>query len=208
MIDFYTFATPNGRKVSILLEELGLEYTTHVVDIRNGDQFKPEYLAINPNGKIPAIVDHDGPDGKPLSVFESGAILIYLCEKTASNLLPVEPRARAETMSWLMFQMAGVGPMFGQTHHFLHFAPEKVPYGIERYSKETRRLYGVLEQRLTDGPYVGGLTYTIADIATFPWVDRHEFQGVDLKDFPHILKWHVELKMRTAVQVGMAIPPS
>ena len=208
MIDFYTFATPNGRKVSILLEELGLEYSTHVVDIRNGDQSKPEYLAINPNGKIPAIVDHDGPDGKPLSMFESGAILIYLCEKTASNLLPVEPRARAETMSWLMFQMAGVGPMFGQTHHFLHFAPEKVPYGIERYSKETKRLYGVLEHRLTDCPYVGGLTYTIADIATFPWVDRHELHGVDLKDFPHIQKWHVELKMRTAVQVGMAIPPS
>ncbi len=208
MIDFYTFATPNGRKVSILLEELGLEYSTHVVDIRNGGQSTPEYLAINPNGKIPAIVDHDGPDGKPLSVFESGAILIYLCEKTASNLLPVEPRARAETLSWLMFQMAGVGPMFGQTHHFLHFAPEKVPYGIERYSKETKRLYGVLEQRLTDCPYVGGLTYTIADIAIFPWVDKYEFQGVELKDYPHLLKWHGELKMRTAVQVGMAIPPA
>lgn len=208
MIDFYTFATPNGRKVSILLEELGLEYGTHVVDIRNGGQFAPEYLAINPNGKIPAIVDHDGPDGKPLAVFESGAILIYLCEKTASNLLPAEPRARAETLSWLMFQMAGVGPMFGQTHHFLHYAPEKVPYGIERYSKETKRLYGVLEQRLTDCPYVGGLTYTIADIAIFPWVDKYEFQGISLKDYPHILKWHGELKMRTAVQVGMAIPPA
>lgn len=207
MIDFYTFATPNGRKVSILLEELGLEYATHVVDIRNGGQFSPEYLAINPNGKIPTIVDHDGPDGRPLAVFESGAILIYLCEKTASDLLPVEPRARAETLSWLMFQMAGVGPMFGQTHHFLHFAPEKVPYGIARYSNETKRLYGVLEARLAVSPYLGGPRYTIADIATFPWIDRHEFHGVDLADFPQVRKWHEGLKARPAVQAGMAVPP-
>jgi len=208
VIDFYTFATPNGRKVSILLEELGLEYTTHVVDIRNGGQFAPDYLAINPNGKIPAIVDHDGADGKPLSVFESGAILIYLCEKTASHLLPVAPRARAETLSWLMFQMAGFGPMLGQAHHFLHFAPEQVPYGIARYTQETKRLYGVLEQRLADCPYVGGQAYTIADIAIFPWVDRHELHGVDLGAFPHILGWYAKLKTRTAIQAGMAIPPS
>jgi len=206
MIDLYTFGTPNGRKVSILLEELGLPYVTHVVDIRSDAQFAPEFRAINPNSKIPAIVDTDGPDGKPLSVFESGAILIYLAEKTKSPLLPVEPRARAEVFTWLMFQMAGVGPMCGQAHHFLHFAPEKVPYGIARYTAEAKRLYGVLDQRLATVPFLAGDAYSIADIATFPWVDRHEFHEVDLADFPNVRRWHAALAARGAVARGMAVP--
>lgn len=206
MIDFYTFGTPNGRKVSVMLEELGLPYTTHVVDIRANAQFAPEFVAINPNSKIPAIVDTDGPDGKPLAIFESGAILIYLAEKTQSPLLPTEPRARAEVLEWLMFQMSGIGPMCGQAHHFLHFAPEKIPYGINRYATEAKRLYAVMEKRLTDAPYLGGLTYSIADIATFPWVDRHDFHEVDLKAYPHVRHWHGEIALRDAVRHGMAVP--
>lgn len=205
MIDFYTFGTPNGRKVSVMLEELGLPYATHVVNIRADAQFAPEFVAINPNSKIPAIVDPDGPGGKPISVFESGAILIYLAEKTQSPLLPVEPRARAATFSWLMFQMAGVGPMCGQAHHFLHYAPEKVPYGIARYTTEAKRLYGVMDRRLAEAPFLAG-AYSIADIATFPWVDRHDHHAVDFADFPNVARWHAEIAARPAVARGMAVP--
>ncbi|MGE4528325.1 MAG: glutathione S-transferase N-terminal domain-containing protein [Rhodospirillaceae bacterium] len=205
MIDFYTFGTPNGRKVSVMLEELGLPYATHVVNIRADAQFAPEFVAINPNSKIPAIVDPDGPGGKPISVFESGAILIYLAEKTKSPLLPVEPRARTEAFSWLMFQMAGVGPMCGQAHHFLHYAPEPLPYAIARYTTEAKRLYGVMDRRLAEAPFLAG-AYSIADIATFPWVDRHEFHEVDFADFPNVARWHAAIAARPAVARGMAVP--
>lgn len=206
MIDLYTWGTPNGRKVSILLEELGLPYTVHAVDIRANAQFAPEFLAVNPNGKIPAIVDRDGPGGQPISVFESGAILIYLAEKVGSKLLPTEPRARAAVMSWLMFQMAGVGPMSGQAHHFLHFAPEKVPYGIARYTAEVKRIYGVMDKRLGETAFLAGAAYSIADIATFPWVDRHEFHEIDLAEFPNVRRWHDAIKARPPVARGMAVP--
>ncbi|HSO07833.1 MAG TPA: glutathione S-transferase N-terminal domain-containing protein [Pelomicrobium sp.] len=205
MIDLYTWSTPNGRKASIMLEEAGLPYTVHPIDIGKGDQHRPEFVAINPNSKIPAIVDSEGPDGKPIKVFESGAILIYLAEKTG-KLLPSAPRARFETLEWLMFQMGGVGPFFGQAHHFLRFAPEKVPYAIERYTKETRRLYGVLNARLGEAPYLAAGEYTIADIATYPWVARHEWQQVDLAEFPNVKRWFDELGRRPAVQKGMKIP--
>ncbi|MFZ5558131.1 MAG: glutathione S-transferase N-terminal domain-containing protein [Pseudomonadota bacterium] len=205
MIDLYTWSTPNGRKISIMLEELALPYTVHPVDIGKGGQYRPEFVAINPNSKIPAIVDTEGPDGKPITVFESGAILIYLAEK-AGKLLPSPPRARYETLEWLMFQMGGVGPFFGQAHHFLRFAPEKVPYAIGRYSKETRRLYGVLNSRLGAAPYLAAGQYTIADIATYPWVARHEWQQVNLGEFPNVKRWFDELGARPAVQKGMKVP--
>jgi GST-like protein len=168
MIDLYTWATPNGRKVSILLEELALPYGVIKIDISSGEQFAPDFLAINPNGKIPAIVDHDGPGGKRLAVFESGAILIYLAEKTR-KLLSSDPVRRIETLEWLMFQMGGFGPILGQAHHFRRFAPERIPYAIERFEKEAARLYGVLDRRLVSGEYLAG-EYSIADIACYPWV--------------------------------------
>jgi GST-like protein len=204
MIDLYTWGTPNGRKASVMLEECVLAYNVHKIDIGKGDQFKPEFQAVNPNGKIPAIVDSDGPGGKPISVFESGAILIYLAEKTKSALLPADPRARYAALQWLMFQMGGVGPMFGQAHHFIRFAPEKVPYGIERYSKETRRLYGVMDKRLGEAAYLAG-DYTIADIATYPWVARHEYHEVKLEDFPNVKRWFDAISARPAVAKGMAV---
>jgi GST-like protein len=204
MIDLYTWTTPNGRKASVMLEECGLAYNVHKIDIGKGDQFKPEFLAVNPNGKIPAIVDGDGPGGKPISVFESGAILIYLAEKTGSKLLPADPRQRYAVLQWLMFQMGGVGPMFGQAHHFIRFAPEKVPYGIERYSKETRRLYGVMDKRLVEATYLAG-EYSIADIATYPWVARHEYHEVNLADFPNVKRWFDAISARPAVVKGMAV---
>jgi len=204
MIDLYTWSTPNGRKVSIMLEEAHLPYAVHKIDITRGDQFKPEFLALSPNNKIPAILDPEGPDGRPIALFESGAILIYLAEKS-SALLPQVPRARYEVLQWLMFQMGGVGPFFGQTHHFLRFAPEPVPYAIERYSKETARLYGVLEQRLQREEYLAG-AYSVADIATFPWVARHEWQKIDLGAYPHVQRWFDGIKRRPAVERGMAVP--
>jgi GSH-dependent disulfide-bond oxidoreductase len=204
-IDLYTWGTPNGRKVSVMLEECGLAYTAHKIDISKNDQFKPEFLAVNPNGKIPAIVDSDGPDGKPISVFESGAILIYLAEKTG-KFLPKDARARSETLQWLMFQMGGVGPMFGQAHHFMKFAPVKIEYGIERYGKETKRLYGVMDDRLAKSKYLAGAEYTIADIATYPWVSRHEFHQVDLTSFPNVKRWFDGISARAAVKKGMAVP--
>jgi GSH-dependent disulfide-bond oxidoreductase len=204
MIELYTWTTPNGRKVSIMLEETGLSYNVHPVDIGKGEQFRPEYIAINPNSKIPAIIDSDGPGGAPLALFESGAILIYLAEKTG-KLLPRDPVARLLALQWLMFQMGGVGPMFGQAHHFLRAAPEPVPYGIERYTKETRRLYGVLDRRLGEAAYLAG-DYSIADIATFPWVARHEWHKVELAEFPHVARWYAAIAARPAVARGMRVP--
>jgi GSH-dependent disulfide-bond oxidoreductase len=204
MIDLYTWTTPNGRKVSVMLEELDLPYRVHKIDISKGDQFKPEFVAINPNSKIPAIVDAEGPGGKPLSLFESGAILIYLADKTG-KFLSKDPVTRYVTLEWLMFQMGGVGPMFGQTHHFLRAAKEQVPYAIERYSAETRRLYGVLDARLGQSAYLAG-DYSIADIATYPWVARHEWHKVALGDFPHVERWYQAIGARPAVARGMQVP--
>ncbi len=204
-IDFYTWSTPNGRKVSIMLEECALAYTVHKIDISKNDQFKPEFLAINPNSKIPAIVDRDGPGGAPLALWESGAILIYLAEKTG-KLLPTEPRVRYSCLQWLMFQMGGVGPMFGQAHHFMRFAPEKIAYAVERYGKESKRLYGVMDKRLGHCAFLAGGEYTIADVATYPWVARHEWHGVSLTDFPNVKRWAGALAARPAVVKGMAIP--
>lgn len=206
MITLFTAGTPNGRKVSIMLEEIGLPYQVKRIDIGKGDQFSPEFLAVNPNNKIPAIVDSDGPNGAPLTLFESGAILIYLADKTVSPLLPAEPRARYTVIQWLMFQMGGVGPMLGQCHHFRRFAPEQVPYAIERYSKETERLYGVMNGQLAKHAFLAGDAYSIADIATFPWIDRHEWQGIDLDDYPNVARWYDSLAERPAVARGMAVP--
>jgi GSH-dependent disulfide-bond oxidoreductase len=204
MIDFYTWSTPNGRKVSIMLEEVALPYRVHAVNIGQGDQFKPEYLKINPNGKIPSIVDPDGPDGKPIAMMESGAILVYLARKTGKLFAP-PGRAMYDALQWLMFQMGGVGPMFGQTHHFLRAAKEQVPYAIDRYSKETQRLYGVLNERLKESEYLGG-AYSIADIATYPWVARHEWHKTDLGDFPGVKRWFDAISARPAVKKGMNVP--
>ncbi len=178
MIDLYTWSTPNGRKVSIMLEELALPYEVHPIDIGKGDQFKPEFVALCPNSKIPAIVDSEGPDGKPYALFESGAILLYLADKTG-RLLPRDKSQRFDSIQWLMFQMGGVGPMFGQVHHFLRAAPSPVAYAIERYSKEARRLYGVMDKHLAVREWLGA-EYSVADIATYPWVARHEWHKVEL----------------------------
>lgn len=206
MIDLYTFATPNGRKASIMLEELGLEYKVTVIDIMKGDQFAPEYVAINPNGKIPSIRDPEGPDGKPMTVFESGAILMYLAEKTGSDLFPTDVRKRYSTIEWLMFQMGGVGPMFGQAHHFLKFAKVEIPYAQERYGNECERLYGVMDRRLGEVEYLAGDFYSIADIATYPWVERHPVHLGPLDEFPNVKRWFDTIKARPAVQRGMAVP--
>jgi GST-like protein len=203
-IELYTWSTSNGRKASIMLEELGLPYAVHPIDITKGQQFDPEFQNINPNSKIPAIVDPDGPDGEPISLFESGAILIYLAEKTG-RLLPTEPRPRLEVLQWLMFQMGGVGPIFGQTHHFRRAAPQEVPYAIERFTKETRRLYGVMDKRLGQVEYFAG-AYSIADIATYPWIVRHPWQGVDLAEFPNVKRWYDAISARPAVAKGLAVP--
>ena len=201
MIDLYTFPTPNGRKVSILLEELGLSYNVHKIDITQGQQFSPDFVEINPNSKIPAIIDHD----TEITVFESGAILMYLAEKTG-KLLPRETKSRYQVMEWLMFQMANVGPMFGQFNHFNRFAPEKVPYAIARYEQETLRLYGVLDRQLADRCYIALENYSIADIALFPWVASYEFMGLTLDQHPHLKRWVEILQERPAVQRGMAVP--
>jgi len=204
MIDFYTWTTPNGRKISIMLEELGLKYRTHAINIGKGDQFKPDYVKINPNSKIPSIVDSDGPDGKPVAMMESGAILIYLAGKEG-KLLPESTRGRYVALEWLMFQMGGPGPIFGQVHHFLRAAKEAVPYSIERYVKETRRLYGVLNDRLKDHEYLAD-EYSIADIATYPWTARYEWHKTRLEDFPHVKRWFDAISARPAVQKGMKVP--
>ena len=207
MIDVYSWATPNGHKVHIMLEETGLAYTAHPVDIGAGDQFKPEFLAISPNNKIPAIVDPDGPrgaDGKPFSLFESGAILIYLAEKTG-QFLPSEAAARYATLQWLMFQMGGIGPMLGQTHHFRIYAPEQIEYAVNRYTNETRRLYGVMETQLGKTQYLAGNDYTIADIATFPWTRSWQNQGIEIDQFPNVKRWQAEISARPAVQRGVEV---
>jgi len=205
MIDLYTWTTPNGRKVSVMLEECGLAYKVHEINIGQDEQFTPEFLAINPNGKIPAIVDPQGPDGKPIAMMESGAILVYLAGKTG-RFLPESARGKFDALQWLMFQMGGVGPMFGQAHHFIRSAKEQVPYGIERYSRETRRLYGVLDKRLSGEPYLAAGEYTIADIATYPWIARHEWHQVDLNDFPNVKRWFDAIGARPAVKRGMDVP--
>jgi len=207
MIDLYTWSTPNGRKVSIMLEELGLDYKVFPVNIGKGDQHAEDFVAISPNAKIPAIVDHDGPGGTPISMMESGAILMYLAEKMQSPLLPTEMRARYQVIQWLMFQMGGVGPMYGQAHHFLKFAKEDVPYGKKRYHDETKRLYGVLDRRLDEAAYLGGDTYSIADIATYPWVARFAWHQVDLGAFPAVKSWFDGLTDRPAVKKGMIAVP-
>lgn len=208
MIDLYTWTTPNGRKVSILLEELGLDYATHPINIMKGEQMTPEFLAINPNNKIPAIVDSGGPGGEAITVIESGAILIYLAEKTGSDLLPASGPGRYATLEWLMWQMGGVGPMFGQVHHFVQFAKEDVPYAKARYSDEMLRLYGVMDKRLADHAYLAGDAYSIADIATYPWVDRHAWHPMELADYPNVKRWYDMLGLRDAVKAGMNVPPS
>jgi GST-like protein len=205
MIDLYTFTTPNGRKASIALEELGLPYKVHVVDIMKGDQFKPEYLAINPNNKIPAIVDHEGPGGKPLTVFESGAILLYLAEKTG-KLLPADPRGRSEAVQWLMFQMSAVGPMLGQLGHFKRFAKEQIPYAIERYTKESERILAVMDKHLAQHEFLAP-KYSVADVATYPWLaGATQFYPELLPPVAHVRRWLDTVGARPAVQRGMKVP--
>ena len=203
MIDLYTWPTPNGHKIHIMLEELGLEYNVIPINIGDGDQFKPEFLAISPNNKMPAIVDHDGPGGTAYSMFESGAILIYLAEKTG-RFIPSEVRGRYDVIQWIMFQMGHIGPMLGQNHHFRRYAPEKIPYAIERYTNEAARLYGVLDKRLEGREYLVG-EYSIADIANYPWLRSHEAQGQDLNDFPNVKRWYEAIEARPAVQRGVEV---
>ena len=200
MIDLYTFTTPNGRKASIMLEEIEFAYTVHTIDITKGQQFTPEFVAINPNSKIPAIVDRD----TGITIFESGAILIYLAEKTG-KLMPTDMEERFQVLSWLMLQMGSIGPMFGQLNHFKKFAPDKIPYAIERYEKETLRLYSVLDKQLEERDYICG-DYSIADIATYPWVAIYEWQGLTLGSHPNLKRWVEAMQQRPAVQRGMAVP--
>jgi len=204
MIELWSWPTPNGQKVHVALEELGLPYEVVPVNIGTGDQFKPEFLAITPNHRIPAIVDPDGPDGKPLALFESGAILIYLGEKTG-RLIPADPRARFICLQWLMFQMGGVGPMFGQYNHFADYAPEKLPYAVERYTNEVKRLTRVLDKRLGEAEWLAGSEYSIADIASFPWVRHANGRAVDLADYPNVKRWLDAIAARPAVQRGLAV---
>ncbi|MCS6932006.1 MAG: glutathione S-transferase N-terminal domain-containing protein [Acetobacteraceae bacterium] len=204
-IEVWTWPTPNGHKVHILLEELGLPYTVVPVNIGAGEQFRPEFLAITPNHRIPAIVDPDGPGGRRFTLFESGAILIYLCEKTGSPLWPADPAARYSCLQWLMWQMGGVGPMFGQYNHFAHYAPERIPYAVERYGNEVKRLHRVLEKRLSESAFLAGPDYTIADIATFPWVRNPDRRGIDLSDYPAVRRWHDAIAARPAVRRGVAV---
>jgi GST-like protein len=203
VIDLYTDTTPNGYKISIMLEEIGLPYTVHHVDIGKGDQFKPEFLAISPNNKIPAIIDRDGPGGKPYAMMESGAILVYLAEKTG-KLLPQETRARFDVLQWLFFQMAHIGPMLGQAHHFRLYAPEQIPYAVNRYTNEAKRLYGVLDKRLADRGYLVG-EYSIADIAVWPWLRRPDRQGVEIADHPNVKRWFDAIAARPAVERGLKV---
>ncbi|MEM8502941.1 MAG: glutathione binding-like protein [Cyanobacteria bacterium P01_D01_bin.1] len=208
-IQLYSLGTPNGQKVSVALEEMELPYEAHKVDIMEGDQFADEFVAINPNSKIPAIVDPNGPGGESLSVFESGAILIYLAEKSG-KCLPNDPAARSQCLQWLFFQVGGVGPMFGQFGHFYKYAKEKIPYGIERYQKETKRLLGVLEKRLQERDFLVGTEYTIADIATFPWVGCLDWgyeaaETLELSSFPAVMDWYNRCSGRSASVRGMKV---
>ncbi len=204
MIECYTWKTSNGRKATIMLEECGLEYNLHPIHIGQDDQFTPEFIAINPNSKIPAIVDTDGPDGTPYTVIESGAILMYLAEKTG-KFMPADRAARYQVIQWLMFQMGGVGPIFGQVHHFLRAAEEDVPYAVKRYTTECRRLYSVLNARLEGREHLAG-DLSIADFATLPWVFRHTWQQVDLAEYPNVERWYDALMARPALARGMDLP--
>jgi len=204
MIDLYSWPTPNGHKVHIMLEECGLPYRVHPINIGTGDQFQPEFLKISPNNKIPAIVDSEGPDGKPISLFESGAILTYLAAKTG-KFLPKSDRAKYEALQWLMFQMGGVGPMLGQAHHFRIYAPEKIGYAIDRYTNEAKRVYGVMNKRLESSPWIGGKSYSIADIAIFPWLRSWQNQGIDWADYPALKAWYDRVDARPAVKRGVQV---
>ena len=204
MIEVYSWATPNGHKVHIMLEECGLPYRVIPVDIGAGDQFEPGFLRISPNNKIPAINDPDGPDGAPMAMFESGAILLYLASKTG-QFLPTGTRARFEVLEWLMFQMGGVGPMLGQAHHFRIYAPEKIEYAVNRYTNEARRLYGVMNTRLAKSKYIAGPQYTIADMSIFPWLRSWKNQGIDWVDYPHLKGWFDEIAARPAVMRGVEV---
>ena len=204
MIDLYSWPTPNGHKIHIMLEECGLPYRVHPVNIGKGEQFAPDFLKISPNNKIPAMVDSEGPDGKPISLFESGAMLVYLAGKTG-KFLPKTDRERFEVLQWLMFQMGGVGPMLGQAHHFRIYAPEKIDYAVDRYTNEAKRLYGVIDKRLSKSRFLGGKTYTIADMATFPWLRSWQNQGVQLDDYPHLKKWFEQIEKRPAVKRAVQV---
>lgn len=208
MIDVHSWPTPNGHKVHIMLEECGLrlgrDWRVHPVNIGKGDQFEPAFLRISPNNKIPALVDPAGPDGQPISLFESGAILLYLAAKTG-KFLPKSDRAKFKVLEWLMFQMGGVGPMLGQNHHFRQYAPEKIGYAIDRYTNEARRLYGVMDRQLKAQKFIAGNQYSIADIAIFPWLRNWQNQGIDWADFPHLKQWFDTIAARPAVQRGVAV---
>jgi GST-like protein len=203
MIELYSWPTPNSYKISILLEEAGLPYRVHPIDIGGGDQFNPDFLKISPNNKMPAIVDPEGPGGKPYSVFESGAILMYLAEKTG-KFMPKDMAARYRVIQWLMFQMGGVGPMLGQAHHFRQYAPEKIEYAVNRYTNEAKRLYGVIDRRLGESQWLAD-DYSIADMAVFPWLRPYERQGQKLEDFPNLKRWFETINARPAVQQGLQL---
>jgi GSH-dependent disulfide-bond oxidoreductase len=213
MLEVYSWPTPNGHKVHIALEELGLPYKVIPIDIGAGDQFKPEFLAITPNHRIPAIVDPDGPGGRKFTLFESAAIMIYLSEKTGGRMIPKDPIGRYKCLEWMMFQMGGIGPMFGQWNHFGAYAPEKVPYAIQRYANETKRLTRVLNHRLDEAPWLAGDEYSMADIITFPWIRTAAQTGarfaergsLDLAEYPAVKRWHDEIMARPAVQRGLAV---
>lgn len=208
MIDVYSWPTPNGHKVHIMLEEcgykLGRDWQAIPINIGKGDQFTPEFLKISPNNKIPALVDPHGPDGRPIALFESGAILLYLASK-AGKFMPKSVRSKYEVMQWLMFQMGGVGPMLGQAHHFRIYAPEKIEYAVNRYTNEAKRMYGVMDKRLSTSKYMAGSTYTIADIAIFPWLRSWQNQGIDWADYPHLKAWFDKIAARPAVQRGVTV---
>ncbi|WP_440995392.1 glutathione binding-like protein [Arhodomonas sp. SL1] len=204
MIDVYSWPTPNGHKVHIALEELDLDYRVHAINIGKGDQFGEEFLRISPNNKIPAIVDQEGPEGRPFSVFESGAILLYLAEKTG-RLLPASGEARYRVMEWLMFQMGGLGPMLGQAHHFRNYAPKHIQYAHDRYTNEAGRLYRVMDRQLAAHAWLAGEEYSVADIAAFPWIRPHRNQGQDLDDYPNLKRWYQAMDAREAVQRGVAV---
>jgi GST-like protein len=204
MLDLYFWTTPNGYKVTILLEELGIEYRVIPVHIGKGEQFNPDFLKISPNNKIPALVDHEAPDGKPITLFESGAIMMYLAEKSGWRFMPAEFRSRSDVVQWLMFQMGGVGPMLGQAHHFRRYAKEQIPYAIERYTQEATRLYRVLDKRLGDAEYLAG-QYSIADMAVYPWLRPYKWQGQDIAVWPNLQRWYSAIRERPAVQRGLAV---
>jgi len=212
MIDLYFWPTPNGHKITMFLEEAGLDYSIKPVNIGTGDQFKPEFLAFSPNNRMPAIIDQAPADGgEPITVFESGAILLYLAEKTG-KFLPADVRGRKTVTEWLFWQVGGLGPMAGQNHHFVQYAPERIPYAMERYVKETNRLYGVMDKRLSENEFLGGADYSIADMASYPWVVPHERQQQNLDDFPSLKRWFQAIKARpavvTAYEKGSAVNPA